>query len=230
MAGYGWDEYDVRYGGRQIIHDVGNSIDITTEFVKISGGKHGGSWGVRVKGVPREDAPQQLYTTMVFYAGMEGFGSLGVQNQENELGIIGPVIMEGSTTELGRFALEVTEGLSTNRHPPTTHPSDAGRPLDRTRVLSLNIPDGNLWQVKRMSGILTECCRSPWLICPILSEAILFQDLKKTVDEMVEIYGAENAPPPWQLFTIHNRIQDGNLHFVQKVFEGAFEVRCQCCK
>lgn len=40
----------------------------------------------------------------------------------------------------------------------------------------------------------------------------------------MEKYGNENAPPPWQLFTIPNNIQDGNLHFVQKVFEGAFEV------
>lgn len=41
---------------------------------------------------------------------------------------------------------------------------------------------------------------------------------------MVAKHGAENAPPPWQTFTIANDIQEGNLHFVQKVFEGAFEV------
>lgn len=58
-----------------------------------------------------------------------------------------------------------------------------------------------------------------------MGEAILFQNLKKTIDEMVEKYGTENAPPPWQLFTIQHQVQDGNLHFVQKVFEGAFEVR-----
>lgn len=41
---------------------------------------------------------------------------------------------------------------------------------------------------------------------------------------MIAKYGAENAPPPWQTFTIANDIQDGNFHFVQKVFEGPFEV------
>lgn len=41
---------------------------------------------------------------------------------------------------------------------------------------------------------------------------------------MIAEYGAEQAPPPWQIFTIPNNIQEGNLHFVQKVFEGAFEV------
>lgn len=57
-----------------------------------------------------------------------------------------------------------------------------------------------------------------------MSEALLFANLKKEIDALVAKYGAENAPPPWQTFTIANDIQDGNLHFVQKVFEGAFEV------
>ena len=41
MAGYGWDDYDVRNGGRQTIHDEGNNIDIQTEFIKVEGGQHG---------------------------------------------------------------------------------------------------------------------------------------------------------------------------------------------
>ena len=41
---------------------------------------------------------------------------------------------------------------------------------------------------------------------------------------MVALYGAENAPPPWSTFTVANEIQEGNMHIVQKVFEGAFEV------
>jgi len=41
MAGYGWDEYDVRTGGHQVIRDPGNSIDIHTEFVKVEGGENG---------------------------------------------------------------------------------------------------------------------------------------------------------------------------------------------
>lgn len=42
---------------------------------------------------------------------------------------------------------------------------------------------------------------------------------------MIAQYGTEQAPPPWQIFTIPNNIKEGNMHFVQKVFEGAFEVR-----
>ena len=152
MAGYGWDEYDVRHGGRQTIHDDGNSIDITTEFVKIPGGQHGGSWGVRVKGTPREDAPARLISTVLFYAGMEGFGSLGVQNEKDDLGIEGPVLMEGSSNELGDFKIEVTEGPDTNTHPPKTHKSYDQKPLDRSMVGSLLVPEGAMWQAKRMSN------------------------------------------------------------------------------
>ena len=148
MAGYGWDEYDVRHGGRQTIHDAGNSIDITTEFVKIPGGQHGGSWGVRVKGTPREDAPSRLMSTVLFYAGMEGFGSIGVQNERDDLGVVGPVVMEGSSNELGDFKLEITEGPSTNLHPPPNHKSYEQKPLDRSMVGSLLAPEGAMWQAK----------------------------------------------------------------------------------
>lgn len=150
MAGYGWEEYDARQGGRQVIHDTENHIDITTEFVKIPGGKHGGSWGVRVKGKPGADAPSQLFTTVVFYAAMEGFGSLSIKNEEEELGVEGSVVMEGSTSELGGFTLDVTEGPDSNRHPFSRHPSSAEKPLDRTIVTSLQVPDENIWQAKRM--------------------------------------------------------------------------------
>lgn len=151
MAGYGWDEYDVRQGGRQTIHDAGNSIDITTEFVKVPGGNHGGSWGVRIKGTPRDDAPEKLMSTVIFYAGMEGFGSLNVNNEKDDLGIEGVVKIEGSSNELGDFSLEVNEGPDTNMHPRASHPSYANKPLDRSIVTSLQVPEGNMWQAKRTS-------------------------------------------------------------------------------
>ena len=41
MASYGWEEYDVRTGGKQVMYDTANKIDLTTEFVKVEGGEHG---------------------------------------------------------------------------------------------------------------------------------------------------------------------------------------------
>ena len=48
--------------------------------------------------------------------------------------------------------------------------------------------------------------------------------MKGEIDAMIAEYGQDNAPPPWATFTIPNKIEEGNLHVVQKVFQGAFEV------
>lgn len=164
MAGYGWEEYDVRDGGRQIIHDSDNKVDITTEFVKFPGGHHGGSWGVRVRGTPRDDAPAQLMSAVIFYTAMEGFGSLEVANEKDDLGIEGTVTLNGQSTELGDFKIDVTEGPSTNMHPPATHDSYAEKPLDRTMVSSFQVPEEAIWQTKRTLAHFVKCCgcRKPW--------------------------------------------------------------------
>lgn len=159
MAGYGWDEYDTRTGGRQTIHDAGNKIDITTEFVKIPGGTNGGSWGVRIKGQLREDAPEDTKTSVVFYAAMEGasqdnFGDenaryVHIINPHDPLGFDGPVIMRGHTQELGDFQLEVTRGPESNSYPASDHPSAGERPLERTMARSGSVPEEHIWQARR---------------------------------------------------------------------------------
>lgn len=47
--------------------------------------------------------------------------------------------------------------------------------------------------------------------------------MKGEIDATVEQYGQDNAPPPWSVFTMPNSIGLGNMHVVQKVFEGPFE-------
>lgn len=148
MAGYGWDEYDVRTGGRQTIHDAGNNLDLQTEFVKVPGGTKGGGWAVRIKGIPREDAPPKLKTTVVFSAAMEGLGTLQVANEEDQLGYSDTLTLSGSSSELGQFKIDITQGPHSNSHPIHSHPSHAGKPLDRTFVHSFQLPEVALWQSK----------------------------------------------------------------------------------
>ena len=47
--------------------------------------------------------------------------------------------------------------------------------------------------------------------------------MKTTIDRYVEEYTQEKMPPPWQTYTIQDRPGTGNMHLVQKTFEGAFE-------
>lgn len=53
----------------------------------------------------------------------------------------------------------------------------------------------------------------------------LFLALRDNLADLQERYVKENHPPPWQTFTVKNSFGPGNLHYVQKVFEGAFEVK-----
>jgi mannosyl-oligosaccharide glucosidase len=47
-----WTEYDPREGGVQVLRDGLNNVKITTEFIKVPGGDHGGSWAARIRGEP----------------------------------------------------------------------------------------------------------------------------------------------------------------------------------
>ncbi|KAI8943744.1 hypothetical protein NX059_001724 [Plenodomus lindquistii] len=200
LDGYGWDEYDVRSGGRQTIHDPANRIDITTEFIKFPGGEHGGSWGARIKGTLREDANPQQRTTVIWYNTLEGFGTLDAGTAtEGEPGALGDVVIKGETPELGTFEVRVTEG--TGDHPHTGHPSEEEKPLDRTLVHSGSVPEEALWQVK----------------------PLLFAHMKGQIDQLIPKYDEKNPPPPASVYTIQHLPSTGNMHLVQKVFEGPFE-------
>jgi mannosyl-oligosaccharide glucosidase len=199
MRGYGWDEYDARLGGVQTMYDEGNQIDIKTMFVKIPGGSHGGSWATRVRGTVRKDGPPDLKTTVVFYASLEGPGSLEVENAEDGPGFLGDVNLKGESEGLGQYNVVITQGRGF--HPKSTHPSYEDKPLDRTFVYSSLVQQDQLWQ----------------------AVPIFFKNMKEQLDEYVEKYGEENLPPPFQAFTIPNEPGEGNIHMVQKVFEGDFE-------
>jgi mannosyl-oligosaccharide glucosidase len=199
MRGYGWDEYDARMGGQQTIYDEGNMIDIKTMFVKIPGGSNGGSWATRVRGTVREDGPPDLKSTVVFYASLEGLGSLEVENEEDMLGYEGDVTLKGQSEGLGEYKLTVTQGKGS--HPAASHHASAEKPLDRTLVHSFSLPEYTLWQAK----------------------PILFADMKDQIDAYFEKHGEQNPPPPWQVYTITNNPGAGNMHMIQKVFEGDFE-------
>lgn len=221
MAGYGWDEYDIRKGGRETIHDAGNTLDLTIDFVKVPGGQHGGNWAARIKGVPREEGSDEQITTVVFYATLEGLGNIGVATDSDGRGFEGDVKFTGNTLDLGDFSLDVTAGPETNEHPFYDHPSYEDKPLDRSIVSSLFLEAQLLWQSKRC----------PLFSIPVPYEAsadripvILFSQLKSQVEGYVEKYGQTNPPPPAQVFTIKNEPGDGNVHLVEKVFKGPFEV------
>lgn len=201
MKGYGWDEFDTRRGGVQSIHDIENGIDITTSFVKIPGGAHGGSWAARVKGELKEDAPKDRKTTLFFYVAQEGLGSeLEAEPSDDEHGYDEDIILKGSSQGLGKYRLVVTRGTGT--YPQSNHRLSQHRGPGQAIVQSHTYPDELQWQAKQ----------------------IVFKHLKEGVDWLVENgFNDENAPPPWQVYSLTNKPGAGSVQIIQKTFEGNFE-------
>jgi len=201
MQGYGWDEYDTRKGGVQSIHDKENKVDITTSFVKLPGGAHGGSWAARIKGQLREDADPDQKTILFLYVTQEGFGSeLEAVKGDDASGYEGDVTLTGSSEVLGDYKLVVTKGIG--KFPESDHDLTETRPNGKTVVQSLTYQDEVLWQAK----------------------PIIFKQLKEGVDYLVENnFDNNNPPPPWQVYQLANRPGTGNAQIVEKVFEGDFE-------
>lgn len=199
MQGYGWDEFDARSGGVQNIYDKDNGLDISISFVKIPGGAHGGSWAARIRGKVRPDSPADLNSTVIFHAALEGKESLVMGHQNDPLGFKGDVTILGESAGLGKYKIVLTEGIG--QHPRFDHDSYESKPLDRTFVSSILAPEDMLWQ----------------------SKVILYKELRTQIDEYIKKYGGENLPPPAQLFTIPQKAGTGNIHLIQKVFQGSFE-------
>lgn len=131
-----------------MIHDAGNTLDLTIDFIKVPGGIHGGNWGARIKGEPHPDAPADQPTSLLFYAAMEGSGSIEVGSEPEELGYTDDVRLAGAAPGLGEFKIDVTRGPASNKYPEKTHPSYDDKPLDRTMVSSLKTEPSILWQAK----------------------------------------------------------------------------------
>lgn len=161
IKGYGWDVYDPRTGGVQTIRDQENGIDLETSFVKFDEGR--GGWGARIKGTVRDDAQpgagsqngvkEQLKTMLLFTVGLEGEkGVSKVVDSEatDNVGFEGDVTIEGQGEDMGPFRITITEPES-NSHPVHNHPSYQSKPLDRTYVHSMMMPQEALWQGKGTS-------------------------------------------------------------------------------
>lgn len=200
-----WVSFDPRVGGRQIIKDNECHIDIVIDFVKT---KDGNSWGVKIKAKPHKGF-ENVKTSFVWYSGLESLENdademtsyIKLINPENKLGYKGDVKIAGVSPELGVFEMEINDGPKSNVHPAPRDPSIKQLNPKRTHHLSLRVPNDNVWRAKDI--FMT-----------------ILQDSIKTLQE--ENPTAQVSPS--QLFLIRNLQNfEGNLHFVQKIYEGECE-------
>lgn len=184
----------------QTIHDEGNSIDITTTFVKVPGGNNGGSWAARINGKLRDDAPKDTKSVVFYYIAQEGDGELEPSGEGSEFGIDGDVTFKGRSKTLGDYQIVVTKGKGDR--PSSIHDLSATRKGDTTLVRSIDLMSDVQWQGNNA-------------VFGFLQEATAY------IQENFNI--TENPPPPWQVYQVGHAPSKANSHVVQKTFEGDFE-------
>lgn len=203
-----WVQYDPRSGGRQIISDGDCHIDIIIDFIK---SEDGNSWGAKIKSIPHK-GHENVKTSFVWYSGLEGHseqdefggrsGYFKLDNEKNVVGHDGNIKFSGVSEELGLFTLEINDGPKTNKHPQDNKVIDPELDPTKSHHYSLTVPDDNVWQAKD----------------------IFMTMLQESIQQLVDKYSALENFPPEQAFImrdLHNF--EGNLHYVQKIYQGRAE-------
>lgn len=206
-----WVQFDPRFGGRQEIIDKDCHITITIDFLK---SKNGLNWAVKIKATPHQGY-EKVTTSFVWYSGLEGenktdkglavSGFLKLDNEYNENGYKDTLEFSGFSEDLGLFELKMNDGGMgvKNVHPAPVSFLPENLNPQLTHHLSLRIPDGNVWRGKDI--FLT------------LLEGSLQELTAEFSDRLHEV-------PPYAglvLRDLHH--YEGNMHFVQKTYQGACE-------
>ncbi|KAL0085821.1 glycoside hydrolase [Phycomyces blakesleeanus] len=145
INGYGYNKHDGRNYAKQTINDGPSNIAITTEFIKIPGGQHGGDWGVRVRGKPMDDDVETI-TSVMFSLALEGEGSMDIVSKLSPEGLVSPVRLEGDTPELGDFEIHIVDG------PSNEHPQGLDQDLSLTQWWGRELPEGIVMENLLMSA------------------------------------------------------------------------------
>ncbi|KIM49430.1 glycoside hydrolase family 63 protein [Hebeloma cylindrosporum] len=203
LDSYTWTEYDTREGGVQVIKDSFNNVKLTTEFLKVAGGDHGGSWAARIKGEPLDKAKITRIST-IFYFGLEGIGGLNMETDENENGISGEIKLAGSTPQLDDFTIRVVDGPENRAVVGGPHADAFKDRIGKTHFVGRPVKNGDIWQASQhiQKAIMD---RARELIGPYQDPAV-------------------GAPDPSFLLQLPDDVYIGsNLFGVQKLFDGPFQ-------
>ncbi|KAJ7273466.1 glycoside hydrolase family 63 protein [Mycena haematopus] len=201
LTSYTWTEYDTREGGVQVIQDGPNNVKITTEFLKVPGGEHGGSWAARIKGEPMNpDKPS--HPSLIFYFGLEGLGGIDMDTDENENGLEGDIKFSGSTPELDDFTIRIVDGPDNTHKTGGPHAHKFVERIGKTHFLGQPVASGNIWQAKE----------------------VILQQIIKRAQEILSPYKDATPPDPSFVLQLPDEVYtSSNLYAVQKSFDGQFQ-------
>lgn len=216
---FSWTKYDPRYGGREVIKDNENKVDLTFDFVKSYNLKNSEdqSWGLKIRGKPKKGF-ENVKTGIVFYAGLEitdpSSGEIltitNVDKKPNGYGHGDVIELSGYSQDLKQFSIKINDGPEKNRH---VEVSKAQIPDNRynpalTKHIELTVPENNIWQARNIFiSLLQESLEN-------LNNRFKDGDIPQNLDVL---------PPAIGLTLPNLNNYEGNLHFIEKLFEGEFE-------
>ncbi|KAH8107152.1 glycoside hydrolase [Cristinia sonorae] len=204
LDSYTWTTYDAREGGVQVIKDSRNNVKLSTQFLKVPGGEHGGSWAARIKGEPLDPA-RPSRNSIIFYAGMDGLGGLDMDTEEDENGIEGPISFSGTSPGLDDFTLRIVDGPDNEPITDGPHANAFAERAGKTHVAGIRVPSGSIWQAR---------------------EHIL-QNIIKHGSEAIGPYREHPSGPPDPsfIFQLSDDVYSGSsLYAVQKLVNGPFQI------
>lgn len=193
---FSWTSFDPRVGGRQVIIDDKNHVNLTLDFVKSTDGS---SWDLTVSGAQ----PPGGVLTLPLYFSLQSEGSLELEGGLSPEGVKSDLTLRGKSKELGSFKIDVTEG--TGLHPKSDHELADTFPSSFTRYTGLKIPEEHSWQGQDIYIALIQG---------------RFEEIKQRfmTDREIPPWTAFGLPN----VVLH---EDSNFHILQKTFQGDFEFK-----
>lgn len=187
-----WAEYNIRQGGRHVVKDPENGVNLSMELVK---SPDGDGWTVRIRG----DQSKDNILSFVFNAVFEDPYDVKLESRLTDQGVDGDVLFSGSTPDLGDFNLAVTAGEG--EWPVHLHDMAQLAPAGFAGYTSLKLPKESSWRAREIYLTMTQD-----------RVAALSQYFPQGEDVPAwAVYNLNN-----------DASQSGNIHFVQKTFKGPF--------
>ncbi|ODV60563.1 mannosyl-oligosaccharide glucosidase, partial [Ascoidea rubescens DSM 1968] len=239
---FSWLKFNPRSGGRQIIKDDLLKIDIIVDFIKNK--KNLNNWGLKITGVSTSPLHQNSKISIITYIGLESetFDEDRIYKKQIEFdpddsntydmeenpdyltlsdtktdinGFEGSIKLNGFTKDFGKFDIEITDYAQMNKHPDFDMTrvtleerriyESLGLDSKKNHHLEIVVPNENVWRAKD-------------IFLTMLQESI--RDLSEKYRTAINL---QSLPACNGLILRDLYDYRGNLHFIQKIYEGDFE-------
>lgn len=196
---YGWEVYDPRLGGREVIIDEDNNLNLTIYFTKT---RNGQNWAVRLHGEPI-DADKKTTASIILYMNQNGESS---KSKLFKVGSTGSKSMNfhGTSPELGEYDISVSRNsdkLFKDRSLPSMEIAP-GCDASKTSHLSMNVPDDSVWKARDVF------------------QTLLADSVQAILESQPADFQTSLIP---SVFTVRNiyGLPPGNFHYLQNTFDNS---------